>query len=327
MRLNFEFFKSLVDLLINIRHKLGFDYIDFDNIPMRVQFFKKRKNFIAFVFLFFSASSVLLAESSVSPKAYHLFEIPLIQLPVTNAMVTSWVVSVVLIFLIRYAVGPRPKMIPDKGQAIVENLLEGIRGTIQPIVGKRMVGPTFPLLLGFFVFILIQNWSGLVPGVGTFGHYDEHGHLVYYFRPGNTDLNMTLALAVISFLAWLFYVIKYAGFKVIFYDLFGNKASKSDVPSVVYYALFAIFFGVGLIEVISILLRLISLSFRLFGNVFGGENLLVNISGLFGYILPVPFYFLELLIGLIQAFVFTLLTAIYIGLICNHGEEGDHAHG
>lgn len=271
-----------------------------------------------------ASMSTALAAEGVSPKAYYLWEIPGINLPVTNSMITSWVVSLLLIVGIRFAVG-KPKMIPGKGQAIVEAMVEGVQKMIEPIVGRRMVGPTFPLLMGLFIFILIQNWSGLIPGVGSFGHYDDHGHLLYYFRPGNADLNLTLALSVVSFGAWIYYILRYAGPKVIIHDLFGNKADKNDVPSVAYYFLFLIFIGVGLIEVISIMFRLVSLSFRLFGNVFGGENLIVSIQGLVGYILPVPFYFLEILIGFIQAFVFVLLTAIYIGLICNHGEE-EHKH-
>lgn len=261
----------------------------------------------------------------VSPKAYHLWHIPGIDLPVTNSMITSWVVSLLLIIMIRLAVGKKPAMIPSKGQAIVESMVEGVQAMIEPIVGRRMVGPTFPLLMGLFTFILIQNWSGLIPGVGTFGRYDETGHLLYFFRPGNADLNLTLGLAIVSFVAWIYFILRYAGIKVIAYDLFGNKADKNDIPTIAYYLLFLIFIGVGMIEIISIIFRLVSLSFRLFGNVFGGENLIVSIHGLVGFILPVPFYFLELLIGFIQAFVFTLLTAIYIGLICNHGEE-EHGH-
>lgn len=263
----------------------------------------------------------------VSPKAYKLWNVPVLNVPITNSILTSWVFSIILIVLVRFAVGGRPKLIPGKGQGVIESMMEAVKEMIEPIVGRRMVGPTFPLLMGFFIFILIQNWSGLIPGVGTFGHYDEHGHLLYYFRPGNADLNMTLALAIVSFVAWLYYIIRYAGPKVILYDLFGNKADKKDVPGIIYYFLFVIFLAVGVIEIISIFLRLVSLSFRLFGNVFGGENLLYTLQGMVSYILPVPFYFLEVLIGLIQAFVFTLLTAIYIGLICHHGdEEEEHAH-
>lgn len=276
---------------------------------------------------FFSATFSLSygAEGGVSPAAYHLWEIPGIHLTITNSMVTSWIFSLLLILVIRLAVGSKPQLVPTKGQAVVESLVVGIQNMIEPIVGKRMVKHTFPLLIGFFIFILIHNWSGLIPGVGTFGHYDEHGHLLYYFRPGSADLNLTLALAIVSFVSWIYFIVRYAGFKTIAYDLFGNKADKRDVPGVAYYILFLIFFAVGFIEIISILFRLVSLSFRLFGNIFGGENLITSITGIFSYILPVPFYFLEILIGFIQALVFTLLTAIYIGLICNHGEE-EHSH-
>lgn len=272
----------------------------------------------------FGASSVMgLAAEAVSARAYHLWEVPGVGLTITNSMVTSWVISLLLIIAVRVAIGGKPKLVPGKGQAVIEVLVVGIQDMIAPIVGKRMVRPTFPLLMGLFIFILMQNWSGLIPGVGTFGHYDEHGHLLYYFRPGSADLNLTLALAIVSFVSWIYYVFRYAGARALAYDLFGNKADRKEVPQMAYYFLFIIFFGVGIIELISIVFRLVSLSFRLFGNVFGGENLITSVTGIFSYVLPVPFYFLEILIGLIQAFVFTLLTAVYIGLICNHGEE-DH---
>ena len=259
----------------------------------------------------------------VSPYAYELTEI--YGLPITNSMVTSWVFSLAIILVFRWVAG-KPKLIPTRGQVVIENLMEGIRGMIAPIVGRHMVKVTFPLLLAFFVFILIHNWSGLLPGVGTFG-LEHDGHLTYFYRPANTDLNMTLALAIVSFVAWGYYVLRYAGLKVLLYDLFGNKADKADVPAAMYYVLFLIFFAVGFIEIISILLRLVSLSFRLYGNMFGGENLLTSIMGMAPWWLPIPlpFYLLETLIGLVQALVFTLLVAVYIGLICNHeGEE--HAH-
>lgn len=274
--------------------------------------------------IFAMGTGSVLASEAVSIKAYRLWEVPGIGLPITNAMVTSWVISLLLIVAIRIAIGWKPKLIPSAGQAIVESIVIGVQDMIEPIVGKRMVRHTFPLLVGLFTFILINNWSGLIPGVGTFGHYDEQGHLLYYFRPGSSDLNLTLALSIVSFVSWLYFIFRYAGIKAIAYEIFGNKADKQDLPQVAYYFLFLVFFGVGIIELISIAFRLVSLSFRLFGNIFGGENLLTSITGIFSYILPVPFYFLEILIGLIQALVFTLLTAIYIGLICNHGEEEQH---
>lgn len=263
---------------------------------------------------------------AVSASPYKLVDEQLLGFPITNSMVMSWVISLIIIVGVRLLVG-KPKLIPSAGQAFVENLLGGLRDIMEPIVGKSMIGKVFPLLIGLFTFIIIQNWSGLLPGVGAFGFYDEHGHLKYWMRPGNADLNMTVALALVASVgAWTYFVLRYAGVKVLLFDLFGNKADRKEVPKVIYIMLFPIFFAVGLIEVVSILFRPVSLSFRLFGNVFGGENLLANMTSLAGYIVPVPFYFLELLIGAVQALVFTLLTAVYIGLICNHGDEEGHAH-
>ncbi len=280
-------------------------------------------SFFAFLAFLTSAPSAL----AVSPSAYKLVERTwLFGLPITNSMVTGWFISLLLILAIRIAVR-KPKLIPSAGQAIVEDVVVGIRDIMEPIVGKKMIGVTFPLLIALFFFILLHNWSGMLPGVGAFGYYDASGNLKYWMRPGNADLNMTLGLALVtSIFAWSYFVFRYAGAKALIYDLFGNKADPAEVPKLIYVGLFPIFFAVGLIEVVSILFRPVSLSFRLFGNVLGGENLLANMTSIFAYVIPVPFYFLELLIGLVQALVFTILTAVYIGLICNHGDEEEHAH-
>jgi F-type H+-transporting ATPase subunit a len=262
----------------------------------------------------------------VSAKALTLFKIG--PLPVTNSMLTSWIISILLLLFLRWAV-KTPTLIPSRGQAVVENLVEVMRELFEPIVGKKAIGGAFPVLLCFFIFILVHNWSGLFPGVGTigWGHTDAEGHFhmtTPWIRPANADFNGTIALAAISFGAWLILIFKYAGPKIILHDIFGNKADKKDLPAAMYYVLSLIFLFVGLIEVLSIFIRPLTLSARLFGNVFGGENLLHST-----WFAP-PFYFMELLVGLVQAFVFTLLSAVYIGLICNHGddhaaEEGAHA--
>ncbi len=278
------------------------------------------------LFLAPASSSFAAGSGGVSPYAYELFKIPGLGLPVTNAMVTGWVISILLILAVRFAIGGTPKLVPARGQSVVESVLTGVRDTMEPIVGAKMIRPTFPLLIGFFFFILIMNWSGMIPGVGSFGHITEDGVFRYYFRPSNADMNMTIALAVVSFVAWMWFVLRYAGLKALIYDVFGNKADKKEVPLYIFYPLFLVFALVGLIETVSILSRLVSLSFRLYGNVFGGENLLTNMLTLhpiLSFAIPIPFYFLELLIGLVQALVFTLLTAVYIGLICNH-DSGEH---
>lgn len=261
---------------------------------------------------------------NVSQAAYELFSIG--PVPITNAFVMSVGVSLVIAIGVKMAVG-KPSLRPNRAQATLETMIEGLQGMFRPIVGEKMLKPTFPLLISFFLFILMYNWSGLLPGVGAFGRVDIHEgqqHLTYFMRPGNTDLTTPLALALLSFGAWIFYVLKYAGIKNFFHELFGNKADKKTVPVFLFYPMGLIFLMVGFIEVISIVIRPVSLSFRLFGNMFGGENLLMNVTGLFMWLIPVPIYFLEILIGLVQAFVFTLLTAVYIGLACNHPHPEDH---
>jgi len=262
-------------------------------------------------------------EAGIAPKAEGLFNLG--PIPISNSIVTSWIVAAVIILIIRLA-ARRPKLRPSGGQIVVENLVEGILDLTSPIVGPKVAKATFPLLVGLFTFILMQNWSGLFPGVGTVVMRDHAtGEWVDFVRPGNADLNLTFALACVAFVAWLYFIIRYAGFRVILTDLFGNKAERSEVPYVLYLFLYVVFFAVGIIEVISIMFRPISLSFRLFGNVFGGENLMHSMSEIFQWGLPIPFYFLEMLIGLVQALVFTLLVSVYIGLICNHGDghEGE----
>lgn len=274
----------------------------------------------------FLTAGIPSAEASGGAAAERLFSIG--PLPVTNSMVTSWVISLLLIVVIRWAVGRKPALIPSRGQAMVEGVVSGIMGLIEPIVGKRVVAAAFPILASFFLFILIQNWSGLLPGVGSlFIHSEETGHWVPLIRPGNADMNGTLALTIVHFGAWFFLVMKYAGPKLVLKDWFGNKANPKEVPAAIYYFLALIFLFVGVIEVVSVMFRGVSLPFRLFGNVYGGESLLTAMTNLVPWIVPIPFYLLELLVGFVQALVFTLLVSVYIGLLCAHEEGHDHEHG
>jgi F-type H+-transporting ATPase subunit a len=267
---------------------------------------------------FFSSASLLSAADGVSPSPYKLTEI--FGLPVTNSILTTWAISLLLILVIRFSVGT-PKLVPGKGQAVVENLVGGLRELLLPIVGKKAFSMAFPLLIGLFIFIMIHNWSGLIPGVGVFGFYDDHGQLKYWMRPASADLNATFGMALVAMIAWLFISLKIAGPKFFVWELFGNKADKKETPKAIYLTLAPIFLMVGLIEVVSIAFRPISLSFRLFGNVFGGENLLTSMTGMAPYLVPIPFYLYEVLVGVVQALIFTLLVAIYIGLMTNHDEE------
>ncbi len=278
-----------------------------------------------FLLSLFAPAFALANEEGVNPKATNLFQIG--GIPVSNSILTTWILAAVIIIAIRVLVGT-PKIIPSKGQALVENMASGLRDALEPIVGKSMIGKVFPTLCGFFIFILLMNWSGLLPGVGTIKFHNAEGHWLDAIRPATSDLNTTLALSIISFVAWTYFVLRYAGFKVLIFDLFGNKADKKELSFPMWIMLSFIFLGVGGIEVVSIAFRLISLSFRLYGNVFGGENLIHALGGIAPYVVPAVAGLLEVLVGLIQAFVFTLLSAVYIGLICNHegGHDEEHAH-
>jgi F-type H+-transporting ATPase subunit a len=283
--------------------------------------FTKLGNKSASLGAFLAANTALAAEGSgVAPSAAKLVDLGG-GWAISNSMVTGWAVSALLVVLVLWLVG-KPSVLPTKGQALVEALIEALRELFEPIVGKKAFPAAFPVLVTLFIFILFHNWMGLLPGVGTVGwghEVDGQFHLTRPFiRPFNSDFNGTIALALISFGAWLIIIFKYAGLKLILWDLFGNKADKKETPGWLYPILALVFFMVGLIEVFSIAIRPFTLSVRLFGNVFGGENLLHGTS-----FFPV-FYFMEMLVGLIQAVVFTLLSSVYIGLICNHGDDHDH---
>jgi F-type H+-transporting ATPase subunit a len=233
-----------------------------------------------------------------------------------------------IIVVVRVSVGT-PKIIPGRGQSVLEGALTGLRDLYEPIVGKKAMPMAFPVLVTLFIFIVLHNWSGLLPFVGTVGA--EYGFVaangtetvtqfVPYIRPHTSELNGTIALAIVSFGAWFIIVMRYAGAGLLIKDLFGNKADKNELHPAMYWSLSLVFLIVGLIEVVSIFIRPVTLSMRLFGNVFGGENLLHAM-----HFLP-PFYFLELLVGFVQGLVFTLLSAVYIGLICNHGDDHHDDH-
>src|SRR5690625_3001242 len=147
---------------------------------------------VAFFGLFSPAQTVSAAVSSSAEVLWRPFGFP-----ITNSMVTSWIIAAILILLIRWAI-KKPTIVPHRGQAFVEGIVQAIIDLIEPIVGKRMVNVTFPLLAALFVYILIQNWSGLLPGVGTLGWGEaaDGGFARELFRPGNADLNTTLALAI-----------------------------------------------------------------------------------------------------------------------------------
>ncbi len=248
---------------------------------------------------------------------------------ITNSMLVTWIVALALILFARYATR-KMREIPSGAQNFWEWLVESLYDFLEGIIGPDLVKKTFWFFATIFIFILFTNWFGLIPGVGTvgWGVQGEHGFEVTrpLLRGGNADLNMTAAMAMLFFFFWTVWALQANGVKGFVLHLFGPKGESTGALKLL---LMVIFFLVGFLEVFSILFRPVSLSFRLYGNIFAGENMLEAMSNLvpgLGWLLPVPFYFMELLVGLVQALVFMLLTAVFTMLICMHEEGHEKAH-
>ena len=253
-------------------------------------------------------------------------------LPITNSMVVTWIVAVLLIVFAQLATR-RMTDVPGGAQNLLEWTVESVYGLLESIIGPHLVRKTFWFFGTIFIFILAANWVGLIPGVGTigWGHQTAHGFVVEQplFRGANADLNMTLAMALVFFACWIVWAVQETGPVGVLKELF---APKGDTTGMLRLLMVVVFFAAGCLEIISILFRPVSLSFRLYGNVFAGENMLETMARLvpgLGWLLPIPFYFMELLVGLVQALVFMLLTAVFTLLICQHHEEpgASAAHG
>jgi F-type H+-transporting ATPase subunit a len=249
------------------------------------------------------------------------------RLPITNSMLVTWVVAAALILFARLALR-RMQDVPSGAQNFWEWLVESLHDFLEGIIGTDLVKKTFWFFATIFILILAENWAGLIPGVGTigWGQAGEHGFKVQepLLRGANADLNLTFAMAMIFFGCWTFWALQANGVKGFILHLFG---AKGDLTGVLKVVVGLVFIAVGFLEVISILFRPVSLSFRLYGNIYAGENMLEAMATLvpqLGWLLPIPFYFMELLVGLVQALVFMLLTAVFTMLICMHDDEGGH---
>jgi len=262
-----------------------------------------------------------------------MFEVGPVQF--TSSMVVTWIVAAILILVAQMATR-NVRLVPQGLQNFVEWLVEGMYGFFEDILGRDLVKRSFWFFCTLFIFILFTNWFGLIPGVGTVGwgtNADGHFHVVKpLLRGGNADLNTTLAMSLVFFFLWIVWSFQSLGVAGFFKHIFSGGDNGKGVAAIF---MIAIFLFVGLIEVISITFRPVSLSFRLYGNVFAGENILESMMHLggtwFGWLLPLPFYFLELLVGIVQALVFALLTSVFTALMAGHHEEGhghekEHAH-
>ncbi len=272
--------------------------------------------------------------ANVSPEAEAVIG------PITNSIFVALIVLGIILWVSNKAtVGMT--LVPHKWQNFFESIIEGLYGQVEGIVGKKVAPDAFPLLATLFIYILVSNWFGLLPGVGTIGYGETAGfpgvvtevHTAL-LRPVAADLNATLGITLVVFGFWIVLTLRHAGLGHFLSHTFGAKGGLKGFMGIV---MMVIFFMVGLVEVFSILLRNLTLPMRLYGNVFAGEQVLHTMSGMLDgqpaiiaflgkILLPLPFYFMELLVGILQAMVFTLLTAVYIKLSTAHDEEHGEAH-
>jgi F-type H+-transporting ATPase subunit a len=249
--------------------------------------------------------------------------------PVTNSMVVTWLVAIGLIVFAQVATR-QMKQVPDGAQNLLEWLVESLYGFLEGLLGSRLARETFWFFGTVFIFILAANWVGLIPGVGSigWGHYTAEGFRLEepFFRGANADVNLTMAMALTFFACWIYWGLRAIGPGGFLKEMFAPKGSTTGALRVL---MIVVFFAAGLLELVSILFRPISLSFRLYGNIFAGETMLETMARVpyIAWLVQVPFYLLELLVGLVQALVFMLLTAVFTLLICQHHEEpGAAAH-
>jgi F-type H+-transporting ATPase subunit a len=294
------------------------------------------KSIFAAALLLFLPWSVLAAASGAAGEQAH--ELPpyaveigkIGKFPITNSMAVTWAVALGIIIFARVATR-RMQEVPAGAQNFWEWLVESLHSFLEGIIGHDLVKKTFWFFATIFIFILFANWFGLIPGVGTigWGTRDAAGHfhlMEPWLRGSNADLNMTLAMALVFFACWTYWALQANGPGGFLLHLFGPKGETTGALKAL---MVLVFLAVGLLEVVSILFRPISLSFRLYGNVFAGESMLESMAYLvpkLNWLIPIPFYFLEILVGLVQALVFMLLTAVFTLLICTHEEGHEKAH-
>jgi F-type H+-transporting ATPase subunit a len=248
---------------------------------------------------------------------------------ITNSLLSSWLAVVILVIFF-VAIGRKVKKVPGKLQSIFEIILEEALKLADGVTGSRKKSEKFlPVTLAIFLFVLVNNWLGLLPGYGSIGFFQHDGNsaaFVPLLRGGAADLNFTLALGIFSVVISNVLGIIMVGTWEHF-NKFVNMKAFLSIPkefkgdrSVLLVNPIKAF--VGLVEIIGEIAKVASLSFRLFGNVFAGEVLLASMAALFAYFLPLPFMFLEIIVGMIQALIFAVLTLVYMTIATqNHAEH------
>lgn len=251
---------------------------------------------------------------------------------ITNSLLTSWF-AVFIIIIISLFLRSKLREIPAKLQSFFEIVLEGALSMCDQVTNDRKLSvKIFPIAISVFFFILVNNWLGITP-LGGFGIVEkgEHGlSFIPFLRGGTADINTTIALAVMAVLgANIFGVFSIGIWKT--FNKYVNLKALGGIftkirhePTIIIVA--PITFFVGLIEIIGEFAKIASLSFRLFGNVFAGEVLLVSMAALIAYAVPIPFLFLEILVGVIQALIFSVLLVVYFTIGASDHDEHEETH-
>jgi len=242
--------------------------------------------------------------------------------PITNTLLMSWLVisSLVIIALVTTR---KISLVPAGAQNLMELVVENLYSLCES-VSPWHARTFFPIVATFFLFILASNWFGLIPGlnaVGLFEHTAAGTQFVPLFRSAASDLNTTLALALISIVLTQYFGLRFKGLSGYIKHYFHNPL-HGGIAFLVLGLLIGAF--VGFLEVVSEFVKVVSLSFRLFGNIYAGEVVIHTISGLLSYIAPVPFLMLETIVGFVQATVFALLSLVFFSIISQPTEEQAH---
>jgi len=275
------------------------------------------------VFVLFAAGSSVEA-AELPPYAERLTS-PDSWLHISNSLVMVGMAAMMIIVFSAIAMR-KVQLIPRGAQNFCEWLVETLYSFLEGILGPHLVKRTFWFFGALFFLILTSNWMGMLPGVGTVFFVPAGGEEVPLLRGGNADLNMTSAMALAFAFLWFYWAISENGVKGFFGHIFAPKGQFHGLMRVF---MVLIFLFVGVLEVISIMIRPVAFSFRLFGNVFAGETILetmIHSLGKDGWYLSwmaaLPFYFFELLVGFVQALVFVLLGAVFLKIICTHDDHG-----
>lgn len=278
---------------------------------------------LVFLTLFVSGTAGVFAAEELPLHAERVFEFS-DHIYITNSMVMVWLVALAFIAVVKLAT-KEMTLVPKGLQNFVEWLVESLIGFFAGIMGEHLAKRTFWFIGTSFILILFANWAGLIPGVGTIGIYK--GDFRPFLRGANADLNMTLAMSATFFVLWFYWAFTEIGLKNFLAHIF---APKGDFKGAMLVMMIFIFGIVGLIEVLSIAVRPVALTFRLFGNVYAGENMLETLMHMVHPALMwmpvIPFYFFELMVGFVQALVFALLCAVFTKLMCEHHDDHDHEH-